>query len=85
MRHNQTLTADQLRTEATTAAEASGRTRADIAAALGVTPAAITHALNEGRDASRYAALLGRIVEEVTGYTVEEVTPTYRVLRKQKG
>lgn len=84
VRHNQTLTPDDLRREAREAVEASGESRSALAARLGVSPGAVSLALNEGREASRYGALLGRIIGLLTDYEVAEVTPppTFRVTRR---
>lgn len=83
VRHNQTISADELRAEALAAVESSGQTRSAIAAGLDVSPAAVSRALNRKDDATRYASLLSRIVEALTDYTVSDVsTPTFRVTRK---
>ena len=83
VRHNQTLTADELRAEAASALAESGRTQTSVADELGVTPAAVSRALSEKEDASRFASLLGRIVGALTPYVVtDETTPVFRVTRK---
>lgn len=83
VRHNQTLGLDALRSEALAAVESSGRTRASIADELDVSAAAVSRALNDREEASRYASLLSRIIEALTGYTVrDETTPTFRVVKK---
>lgn len=81
VKDKQTLTADELRAEAADAVKASGLTRAALADTLGVTPSAITFALNPAREASRYVALLARIVAEVTDFEVD-LTPGYTVRRR---
>ena len=86
MEHEEQLTADELRDEARRAVEASGRTRASVAESLGVSPSAVSLALNSGegaREASRYGSLLIRIVELLTDFTVsDESIVIYRAYRR---
>jgi len=81
VRHGQLLDYDELHREAVKAVEASGRARAEIAEALGVTPPAVTRALKA--PGARYAGLQARIIEEVTGYRIEDRSRVeFRVVRK---
>ena len=81
VRHNQTLDYAGLMSEAVAAVKGSGRTQADIAEALGVTPPVVSRALKT--PGGRYASTQQAIIGELTPYAVrDETTPTFRVIRK---
>ena len=83
MRHNQTLTGEELQDEARNAIEAAeGETQASVARKLGVSRNAIHRALNAEKP-SNYASTLGRIIDAVTDFEIEAST-IYRVKRKRK-
>ena len=83
MRHNQTLTGEELQSEARKAIRAAeGETQASVARTLGVTRSAVHRALN-AETPSHYASMLGRIVDALTDFEIEATT-VYRVKRKSK-
>ena len=80
MRHNQTLDYDGLLREAQKAVKDSGETQTAVADRLGVTGPAVNHALK--KKGGTYARLQRRIIEELTGFRVEEVPVAFRVVKK---
>ena len=90
VRHGQYLDHEQLRLAAVEAVEAEaerdpGFTRLSLADRLEVSSGAITRALSPNEPPGTFSALQMRIVEELTGYAVRDVTkPRYRVERKAR-
>lgn len=81
VRHSQALSFSELRSEAASAFEASGLTQTQLADRLGSSQALISKAFRD--ETGRYAVTLGRIIEDLTDYSVsEETTTVYRVFRK---
>jgi len=79
MRHGQRFDYDGLRIEAELAAKQSGKKRKVIAAELGVTPSALSHALKH--PGSKFSSLQCRIIEHLTGYQMTEST-SFQAARK---
>ena len=77
-RHGQRFDYDGLIDEAKLAVKQSGRRRKVIAAELGVTPSALTHALKQS--GSKYSSLQCRIIKHLTGYQMTEST-TFQAAR----
>ena len=76
MRHNERMSLDGLREATAKAVADSGKTQRQVAEDLGVTPGAISRALNETNSA--LAGLQRRIIEHLTGFRLEEeVRVTY--------
>lgn len=76
MRHNQRLTAEQLRQAAADAVKRSTRNQVDVARKLGVTEGAVSRALKE--EGTHLAELQRRIIELLTPYTVEREPQMWR-------
>ncbi len=83
MRHNQTLTGEELQREAKKAIEsAEGETQASVARTLGVSRNAVHRALNAEMP-SNYASLLGRIIDALTDFEIQSST-LYQAKRKSR-
>ena len=81
MQHGDEMDARELRRQARKAI--GNRNQKDVAEALGVSPATISHALNHDTP-SRYGGTLGRNVEEYTDFSIEPETTTTTVYRAKK-
>lgn len=80
VRHNQTLSYEELREEAAAAVEASGLSKAEVGRRLGYKRAYITRATTEA--GSHVSKVQGEIIALLTRYRVEEeATVSFRVLR----
>lgn len=83
MRHNQRMDLDGLREATARAVSESGKTQRQVASELGVTPGAISRALNEANTA--LAGLQRRIVEHLTGYHLEEEVSVEYIAKRKGG
>lgn len=82
MRHNQKLTYADLLKEAQEAAATYRGTQAQLATELGVTPGALSQALNT--EGGRFIKLQVRVIEKLTDYQIEEepVVVTFRAVKR---
>lgn len=81
MRPGQVLTYEKLRDEVRRAVRSDGRTRAEIARTVGISPGSLSDA--ENQVGSRYAGMQQRVLTALKpGYAFEDVG-AYRVVRAQ--